>query len=194
MRVNAREIIEIIRNKTGLSYHVAQSTAREVLSYVSTNFSRLDRNVPALLCELEQPPSSLLKEPSDLAASADSKALEAVFEELSKRKEDDQQRNWMLHEDEGRICDLLRNVCNRLQSGPTSASLHVLKRFKYYYVNTLIEFFQMETRGSIRSLLIEAFMLMCSLDTSIISMMLSSVLPLELVQDIYQTKVRRYLY
>jgi hypothetical protein len=29
--------------------------------------------------------------------SSDTKALEALFEDLTKRKEDDQQRNWMLH-------------------------------------------------------------------------------------------------
>ena len=34
---------------------------------------------------------------------------------------------------------------------------------------------------------------MCYMDANIISMMLSSVLPLELVQDIYQTKVNRYV-
>ena len=49
----------------------------------------------------------------------------------------------------------------------------------------------MEVRWSLRKLLIEAFLLMCYMDAKIISLMLSSVLPLELVQDIYQTKVTK---
>ena len=114
-------------------------------------------------------------------------ALEKLFEELTRCKEDDQQRNWMLYEDEGRISQLLTHVCDRLQNAPNSASLHVLKRFKYFYVTSLIEYFQMEVRWSIRRLLIEAFLLMCYMDANIIEIMLSSVLPLELVQDIYQT-------
>lgn len=166
------------------------------------------------MCELEHSSAELLKEPGDVAVSGDSKALEKLFEELTRCipfplwlqkwaffyiltliwslcrcKEDDQQRNWMLYEDETRIRNLLNHVCDRLQNAPRSASLHVLKRFKYFYVNNLIEYFQMEARWPIRRLLIEAFLLMCSMDSNIIALMLSSVLPLELVQDIYQTKV-----
>ena len=88
---------------------------------------------------------------------------------------------------------LLNHVCDRLQNAPHNASLHVVKRFKYFYVNNLIEYYQMEVRWSLRRLLIEAFLLMCYLDANIISIMLNSVLPLELVQDIYQTKVS-YIY
>ena len=137
----------------------------------------------------ERSSNDLLKEPGEVSTSADAKALEKLFEELTRCKEDDQQRNWMLYEDEGRIMKLLNHVCDRLQNAPHNASLHVLKRFKYFYVNNLIEYYQMEVRWSLRRLLIEAFLLMCYLDANIISIMLNSVLPLELVQDIYQTKV-----
>ena len=84
-------------------------------------------------------------------------------------------------------------------------SRHVLAKFKYFYVHSLVEYFQvgirvvystyastrcliqMETRWSLRRLLIENFMLMASLDPpNIVSLMLSSVLPLELAQDLYQ--------
>ena len=82
---------------------MSQETILSVLSYVSSNFSRLDRNIPALTCELERSSSELLKEPKEVATSADSKVLEKLFEELTRCKEDDQQRNWMLYEDEGRI-------------------------------------------------------------------------------------------
>ena len=95
----------------------------------------------------------------------------------------------MLEEDDQKIHDFLNQVCDRLQNAPRNASIQVLQRFKYFYVNNMIEYFQMETRRQLRRLLIEAFLLMCSLDANIILLMLSSVLPLELVQDIYQTKV-----
>lgn len=98
----------------------------------------------------------------------------------------------MLEEDDQKIHDFLNQVCDRLQNAPRNASIQVLQRFKYFYVNNMIEYFQMETRRQLRRLLIEAFLLMCSLDANIILLMLSSVLPLELVQDIYQTKVRLF--
>ena len=44
----------------------------------------------------------------------------------------------------------------------------------------------METRRPIRSLLLDTFFIMCALDpSSVISLLLNSVLPLELVQDLY---------
>jgi len=188
IRNHACELIELVRNQSGLSYNLAQDTIHSVLTYISTNFTRLDRNVPGLLCALERSSTELLHEPKDVAKSQDYKVLERLFEELTKCKEDDQQRNWMLEEDEQKINDLLNHVCDRLQNAPRNASLQVLQRFKYFYVNNMIEYFQMETRRHLRRLLIEAFLLMCSLDSNIILLMLSSVLPLELVQDIYQTK------
>ena len=63
----------MIRNQTGLSYDCAQETIHSVLSYVSSNFSRLDRNIPALMCELELSSSELLKEPGEVSTSSDSK-------------------------------------------------------------------------------------------------------------------------
>lgn len=182
----------MVRSQSGLSYTSAQATIHSVLNYVSSNFSRLDRNIPALMCELEVSSNELLNEPKEVAKSQDYRVLEKLFEELTKCKEDDQQRNWMLHEDEHKITNLLHHVCDRLQNAAKNASLQVLQRFKYFYVNNLIEYFQMETRWQIRRLLIEAFLLMCSLDSNIVLLMLSSVLPLELVQDIYQTKVCIY--
>ena len=66
--------------------------------------------------------------------------------------------------------------------------MFVLSKFKYFYVLNLVEYFQMETRWSLRRLLIEVFMVMCSIDAVIISLMLNSVLPLELAQDLYQVR------
>ena len=71
IQTHAREMIETVRSRTGLSYDVAQDTIHAVLTYVSTNFSRLDRNIPALMCELERSPSELLNEPKEVAKSQD---------------------------------------------------------------------------------------------------------------------------
>ena len=68
-------------------------------------------------------------------------------------------------------------------------SIYVMSKFKYFYVHNLVEYFQMETRWTLRKLLIENFMLMCSIESVIISLMLNSVLPLELAQDLYQVHV-----
>ena len=99
---------------------------------------KICRNVPALLSELEFP---VLSEQVDVAASIDTKyvctytekvfptrsfrsimehciyfrAMEDLFEQLTRCKDDEQQRNWMLYEDEVTIRDLLQ-VCTHSYS------------------------------------------------------------------------------
>lgn len=50
-------------------------------------------------------------------------------------------------------------------------------------ISTLIQYYQMEIRWSIRQLLLQAFGVLCSLDKTVINIMLNSVLPSELARD-----------
>ena len=146
--------------------------------------TRTDLNVlvPRLHTEIQT--QTLFGSKKDIQSSEDYKELVTLLDLLTKMKEDDQQRNWMLHEDESTITHQLSRLCRTLQNASQDISVHVLGRYKYFYVQSLVEYFQMETRWSIRKLLIETFTVMCSLDSkNIISLMLESVLPLELVQD-----------
>ena len=48
----------------------------------------------------------------------------------------------MLHKDEQIIKDLLQNLQNVLQNAQKEVCLYVLKKFKYFYVLSLVEYFQ----------------------------------------------------
>ena len=48
----------------------------------------------------------------------------------------------MLYKDEQIIRDLLRNLQNVLQNAQKEVCLYVLKKFKYFYVTSLVEYFQ----------------------------------------------------
>lgn len=61
-------------------------------------------------------------------------------------------------------------------------STHVLKQDQYIGVSTLIQYYQMETRWTIRQLLLQSFGVMCSLDRIIVTIMLESILPMELAR------------
>ncbi|PSN40629.1 hypothetical protein C0J52_09234 [Blattella germanica] len=64
-----------------------------------------------------------------------------------------------------------------------SISRHVMAGDKYNGVSTLIQYYQMEVRWSIRQLLLQAFGIMCSLDAVVVTLMLNSILPMELARD-----------
>ena len=197
LKAHAKDLVQLVHMETGLSQDNAQSAVHSVLQYICTNLHRLDRNVPGLLSELEFPllgsSSAASSQAIALDDNADAKAMQSLLERLTQCKEDDQQRNWMLYEDEAAIGDLLRSLSDALRNCDRAISVHVMSKFKYFYIHNLVEYFQMETRWSLRRLLIENFMLMCSVDPLIISLLLNSVLPLELAQDLYEntTSVNR---
>ncbi len=147
VRCHARDLVELVRVETGLSHSNSQAVVQTVLGYVCTNLPRLDKHIPAVLCELEAP---VLADAADVAASADTKAMKALFEQLTRCKEDDQQRNWMLHEDEAVIAGSLRALSAALQNSDPRVSCFVLSNYKYFYVHNLVEYYQMETRWSLR--------------------------------------------
>lgn len=55
----------------------------------------------------------------------------------------------------------------------------------YQSIINLVQYYQMETRWSIRKLLLQSFKAMCDLDHVSVDILLGSVLPAELVQDMY---------
>lgn len=55
----------------------------------------------------------------------------------------------------------------------------------YQSIINLVQYYQMETRWSIRKLLLQSFKAMCHLDHVAVDILLGSVLPAELVQDMY---------
>ena len=174
----ALHLLELVRKSTNISHEDSRCLLQSILSCLVNSKADL----PRLLSEIQT--QQLFGSEKDIQSSEDYNELVTLLDLLTKVKEDDQQRNWMLYEDETTITHQLSSVCRTLQNASQDISVHVLSRYKYFYVQSLVEYFQMETRWSIRKLLIETFTVMCSLDTkNIIPLMLESVLPLELVQD-----------
>lgn len=59
---------------------------------------------------------------------------------------------------------------------------HVLSKDQFRAVCALIEYYQMETRWSIRQPLLQTFGVMCGIHASVITVLLNSVLPMELAR------------
>lgn len=63
-----------------------------------------------LLRHLEVTPRAVSQELGVIAASPDAKTIRTIFNRLTQCKEDEQQRSWALHEDEGMILDHLEKL------------------------------------------------------------------------------------
>nr|CAD7403580.1 unnamed protein product [Timema cristinae] len=75
------------------------------------------------------------------------------------------------------------NPRNKYTNSDASVSRHVMSRDKYHDVVSLTQYYQMETRWSIRQVLLQMFGAMCSLDVAVVRLLLNSVLPMELARD-----------
>lgn len=183
-RTQALELVELVRREAMLSHSASQLLLQHILASLAAKQRDLNVLVPSLAAECAA--NNLFHTDTEIQESHDFNQLTALLDELTKTKEDDQQRNWMLYEDEAKIISNLSSVCLTLQQANGEVCRAALARWKYHAVQSLVEYYQMETRWTIRKILIETFSLMCSIEQPIISLMLTSVLPLEVAQDMFQ--------
>ncbi|CAK9828409.1 NCK-interacting protein with SH3 domain [Anthophora retusa] len=177
----AYQLLDQVRRNTQLSYEMSKVAVTVVVSGLQ---QLLPQNVghyfDALLHQLETP---FTVSQMSIEETYDANRLKVIFTELTSCKEDSQQRNWMLYEDEAIIVDYIKELTSILTNADANVSRYVLQQNQYNGVNVLIQYYQMEPRWTIRQLLLQSFGVMCSLDSVILTIMLNSVLPMELARD-----------
>ena len=99
----------------------------------------------------------------EIAGSSDTKNLEDIFLRLQEVKNDTEQRNWTVHDDNEMIISLLTRLNDSLQTCDTNVSLYVMRRRKYEYIFTLVEYFQVKAKNRLQCMYIVKLML-CHID------------------------------
>ncbi|KAL7305713.1 hypothetical protein TKK_0001967 [Trichogramma kaykai] len=174
-------LLDQVRHSTELSYEMSKVAVKVVLSGLQEMLpSEISHYFDAVLSQL-QVPLNLTK--LTIEETYDANRLKIIFNELTSCKEDSQQRSWMLYEDEPTICEYIKELTSILTNADANVSRHILRQNQYDGVSTLIQYYQMETRWTIRQLLLQSFVVMCSLDVVIVKIMLESILPMELARD-----------
>ncbi|XP_050409446.1 NCK-interacting protein with SH3 domain [Patella vulgata] len=173
------ELIEEIRINTGLSFDKSKIALETVLGYIGFKIPELSSSMDEIFKTTHN-----LKQSSEIGTSRDAKRLEVIFSELAACKDDSQQRSWALHEDEAIIKEYIEELNSILENAKKSICRKVVAEENYECIHNLVQYYQMETRLSIRLLLLKSFGALCGLDKMAITMLLCSVLPLELAHDI----------
>lgn len=177
------ELIELVRKNTGLSYELSRVAVGVVVGHLQTA-------LPQASSALEQVLLSLV-ESKDLSAALpqgqvchDEQRLEVIFGDLARHREDSQQRSWALHEDHALIACYLEELLKILTDADPEVCKRMCKTNHCENVISLVSYYQMEHRVSLRLLLLKVFGAMCSLDAALISTLLNSILPMELARDL----------
>jgi hypothetical protein len=174
------QIVESIRKATNLSHELSQIALRVVISEMEALLPDSGKFLEPLAVHLATP----LTVPDNLLGDThDAQRLRNLFSELADAKNDSEQRSWMLYEDEADISNYLTELIRILVDADTKICRYEMSCDAYNSVNNLVLYYQMESRWNIRKLLLRAFKAMCLLDVTCVDILISSVLPLELVQD-----------
>ncbi|KAL4630685.1 NCK-interacting protein with SH3 domain isoform X2 [Arapaima gigas] len=178
------ELIELVRKNTNLSYKLSRVAVGVVVGHLQTI---LPQAAPAL----EQVLLSLV-ENEDLSVALprgqmchDEQRLEVIFRDLARHQGDSQQRSWALYEDYNLIACYLEELLQILTDADPEVCKRMCRANQFEPVLSLVSYYQMEHRVSLRLLLLKVFGAMCSLDPALISTLLNSVLPMELARDLH---------
>lgn len=200
----AYQLLNQVRRNTQLSYEMSKVAVTVVVTGLQQLLpQKVGHYFDALLRQLETP---FTVSQMSIEETYDANRLKVIFTELTSCKEDSQQRNWMLYEDESIIVDYIKELTSILvcyialkkliilfsglldnllipqTNADANVSRYVLQQNQYDGVNILIQYYQMEPRWTIRQLLLQSFGVMCSLDSVILTIMLNSILPMELAR------------
>ncbi|KAK0175488.1 hypothetical protein PV327_009235 [Microctonus hyperodae] len=177
----AYKLLDEVRRNTQLSYEMSKMAVTVVVTGLQQLLpSNISHYFDAVLNQLQMP---LISSKMSIEETYDANRLKIIFNELTSCKEDSQQRSWMLYEDESIIVEYIKELTSILTNADANVSRHALRQDQYDGINTLIQYYQMEARWTIRQLLLQSFGVMCSLDAVVVAIMLNSILPMELARD-----------
>ncbi|XP_056129696.1 NCK-interacting protein with SH3 domain-like [Lampris incognitus] len=177
------ELIELVRRNTGLSYELSRVAVGVVVGHLQTTLPQASSSLEKVLLSLV--------ESKDLSSALpqgqvcyDEQRLEVIFSDLARHCDDSQQRSWALHEDHALITCYLEELLKILTDADPEVCKRMCKANDSEPVLSLVTYYQMEHRVSLRLLLLKVIGAMCSLDASLISTLLNSILPMELARDL----------
>ncbi|KAH8387706.1 hypothetical protein KR093_009002 [Drosophila rubida] len=204
------QIVDALRRNTNLSFDLSCEALRVVLTSLEQLYNgAINPYLEAVAVHV----TGKVPTPKELLGiTHDAKRLQYLFGQLADCKNDTEQRTWMLYEDEEDIIQFLEELVeilvsrtfqlrNSVQSQLHIAHLLMLFAFapqnnadeniscyemscdQYQMFINLVQYYQMETRWSIKRLLLQTFTAACHLDHIIVDILLTSVLPLEIVED-----------
>jgi hypothetical protein len=173
------QIVESIRKNTNLSHDLACTALRVVISEMEV---LLPNSVVKYLEPIAMHLTSTLTAPDNLLGQTyDAQRLRIIFQDLADCKNDSQQRSWMLYEDETEITHYLTELVRILTDADPKICRYEMSCDHYQSIVNLVMYYQMENRWSLRALLLKAFRAMLMLEVTVVDVLISSVLPLELV-------------
>lgn len=177
------ELIEFVKRETSLSHKQARGAAEAVLAFLGERFPSVRAITSTVIVSIKgtSPCGEALENTLDWTR------LRCIFSTILDVKSDVEQLNWALYEDQHIIIEFLEELILLLTDGDPVVCKRFLHKDQHRNVESLVQYFHMETRLPIRQILLRVFAALCALDRLSISVLVNSELPLLLAQDIQES-------
>eukprot|EP00118_Oscarella_pearsei_P015869 m.146815 g.146815 ORF g.146815 m.146815 type:complete len:700 (+) comp38454_c1_seq4:14-2113(+) len=179
-----RQLIDLVRERTALSYDNSAGAIDAVLTFLKAKLPEVAAPLEPIAKSIAVLQVGEVVSGIEGGSSKDRERLDIILSELKACKDDSQQRSWALHDDYAVIVEYLEELLTLLSDADRAVSQSMVQRDGYDAVDSLVTYYQMETRAPIRLLLLKVFGALCDLDHIVISILLASLLPMELARDI----------
>ncbi|EDO27985.1 predicted protein, partial [Nematostella vectensis] len=179
----AADLLEQLRINTGISYDTSFAAAETVISHIREKVPSTAGLMGRMLQELWAEQGTSDHSDESLLITHDGQGIENILRALTEHKDDAQQRSWALDMDEPIITKQLNDLLTLLSDARRSVSRAVIRQRSMEHMESLVVYFQMEHRRSLRLLLLKVFGSLCRVDQGVIPELLCSVLPGELASS-----------
>ncbi|XP_051549595.1 NCK-interacting protein with SH3 domain-like [Myxocyprinus asiaticus] len=177
------ELIELVRKNTGLSYDLSRVAVGVVVGHLQSALPTAASHLEQVLLSLVESKDSNSVLPLGQVCH-DEQRLQVIFGDLARHRDDSQQRSWALYEDHALIACYLEELLQILTDADPEVCKKMCRVNEFEPVQSLVSYYQMEHRVSLRLLLLKVFGVICGLDAALISALLNSVLTMELARDL----------
>ncbi|KAF5403544.1 NCK-interacting protein with SH3 domain [Paragonimus heterotremus] len=116
--------------------------------------------------------------------SPDWHSLNLCLGKLLKFQQDDQERNWSLHDEQTELEQVLVVLIDVLMKADRELLRYYFKFSNYRPLQSMLQLYQSESRALIRRKLLLCIGMICSLDDACSRVVLASVLPHELIREL----------
>eukprot|EP00040_Diaphanoeca_grandis_P028332 m.163881 g.163881 ORF g.163881 m.163881 type:complete len:707 (-) comp31311_c0_seq3:74-2194(-) len=182
-----RVLVQAVRDNASISFNTSRIAVATVIEYLISNTT--DPKFASTLLSMAQE-NNKSGDPSDVVGGADFERLQVIIEELTAMKNDKQQRSFSTHDDVDIIKDYLSEFSSIVEDADERVVKHLVKTFQstgqlgdYEIVESLVVYYQMETRSDIREQVLKLFMSLGARDSEVFTVLQNGILPVELVRD-----------
>ncbi|CAK8698497.1 unnamed protein product [Clavelina lepadiformis] len=169
------DLVHLVQEQTKLR----EGRSRELVASIAKMIGESIPSISNVMNEIVEvlPTAEIMSDPNI-------EKLGLALANLTEIKDDAQQRNWAIEDDKQKITTILNDIIESLSNGNKQDCINELLKDDCQSVTMLTVYHQMESRVSIRILVLQVLGVICSLSTKFISALLPTVLPDELVRDI----------